>query len=178
MSKAKRLSEYDAQILELILRFREENANKPFENRFVAAWAMKEKMWSGPLPGSLPKVLKKELSRVAKKARHIDQQGRSVRTLHAAKIALSLSDGKPVQRVLWDHLDTMSLDHAQTSFTQRWVQIAGSSTSLSRDKDSFNQNNPNAAGRPIQLTFNFDQVVDQAEKQEIQEVPLPSLVIN
>lgn len=69
----------------------------------------------------------------------------------------------------------MSLDHAQTSFQHRWDQLAGASAALNRDAESFNDNNPNAVGHEIQLTFNFEFVVDETETQAAQEVPLPDL---
>lgn len=179
MSKAKPLSDRDTELLDFIMQFQREHFDKPFETGHVAAWAIRAKLWRAP-PRSLYRELKKELSRIAKKARHLDQQGRSVRTMHAAKYAAILSDGKMVQKTLWDHIDTMSVEHAETSFRQRWDQLAGASVSLRNDVDSFNDNNPNAMGKPVQLTFNFEPVVDAVTsgQHEVHEVPLPELHVD
>ena len=101
-------------------------------------------------------------------------QGRNVRAMHAAKSLMALNDGKVVQKTLWDHLETMSADHAHTSFQQRWDQIAGASVSLKNDQDSFNENNPNAAGKEVYLEFNFEPFVEQeTADQKTHMVPMP-----
>jgi hypothetical protein len=179
MSRAKGLSDNDAELLELIMRYRHEHFDKPFETAHVAAWVIRAKLWKAP-PRSLVRELKKELSRVAKRARHSDRQGRTVRTMHAAKYACALSDGKEIQKTLWDHIDTMTVEHAETSFGQRWDQIAGASVSLRTDADSFNENNPNAKGREIYISLNFEGVADAAaaSPQQVQQVPLPVFQID
>jgi hypothetical protein len=179
MSKVNHISETDAELLAFIMEFRKDHFDKPFEIGHVAAWVLRDKKWTAS-QRSVFRELKKELARVAKVVRHIDRQGRRVRTMHAIRVLCDLSDGKVVQKTLWDHLDTMSADHAETSFGQRHNQISRASVSLNLDKSSFNENNPNAKGREIYLSFNFDPVVDEAMSagHEVQEIPLPTITVD
>jgi len=60
MSKGKRLNESDAELFDIIMRYRHENFDKPFEIPHVAAWAIRSKLWKVPAR-SLVRELKKEL---------------------------------------------------------------------------------------------------------------------
>lgn len=97
--------------------------------------------------------------------------------MHAAKVLMALSDGTMTQKTLWDHGKTMSADHAETSFRQRLDQIEGAAVSLKQDSDSFNENNPNAVGHEIYLSFNLEPTVNQESgvNQDVQTVPVPDM---
>lgn len=75
--------------------------------------------------------------------------------MHAARYPKGEKDGQLLFETMWDHIDTMSAEHARVSFNQRAQQIIGECRSLKRDQDSFNTNNPNADGHQIQRSFDF-----------------------
>jgi hypothetical protein len=137
----------------------------------VAGWAIKNRRWQ-PQRRSLVRELSRHLSRTANADRHDDPQGRKdVRTYHAARVEKPNDSGQMIIEVVWDHLNEMSLHHAQVSFNQRYDQIIGACQSLNNDMASCNDNNPNVAKSPIQKTFDFTTVVEPQQEQITEEIP-------
>ena len=90
--------------------------------------------------------------------------------MHAAKILFVGETGKMQQKVLWDEINTMSLDHGTVSFQQRWDQMAGGAKSLRNDENSFADNNPNAKGKYTPHSLNFDFMADDFDEQAVQNI--------
>lgn len=136
----------------------------------VARWAL-ETGQAAPRRRDPGKELAKDISKIANALHHRDKQQRLVKTMHAAKYERILPGGQKTFEIIWDHLDTMSDDHATVSFEQRYRQVVGHANSLRTDMDSFYENNPNA-GERRQLSFNLDLLVEPAQEQEVCVVPI------
>jgi transposase InsO family protein len=164
--------ERDEYLVDFIEDYRRKHPGE-LQMEEVAAWAIAEDLWE-PRPQNPVRQLARELRRVARKMRVEDPQGRKVRAMHAAKHQRVDANGNKVFDVVWDYLFTMSDDHALKSFTQRGENIRKQCDALNRDIESFNDNNPNAEGREIQLKFAFmvEKPVDQAV-HAIEESAIP-----
>ena len=79
---------------------------------------------------------------------------------YCAKIMEKDNEGKLVQRTLWFDR-TAAPDLMHRSLQQRRGGILGDCKQLKMDQDSYNDNNPYAA--TIQLSFNFEQDLADAE---------------
>jgi hypothetical protein len=169
MSKASVAKTYTESLFDLIAEYRAESGAQPFSMMDIATWAIQNRKWS-PQPRSLMRELAKHLSKVAKLRHHTDPQGRSVRTFHAARFERSIASGQRIFDVVWDHILSMSLDHARISFEQRREQLAGGCRSLDRDVRSFNDNNPNASGREVQMSFDFTFEVETRHEQVVEQI--------
>jgi len=123
----------------------------------------------------LPKVdAKKALIRKARQAtraaRITDKQGRVVRELLPAKIPIKVDENGQILlfEVQYDHLHTMSLDHALLAFDQRDDNIRKQKRRATSDLQSFLDNNPNAKGREHQFVFEF--VHEESETQKVEVI--------
>jgi len=157
---------YSQNLLDYIAEYRREH---PGEVRMedVADWMIEEDLWDPPKRG-VHGLLTKDLKRVARESRIEDPQGRKVRAMHAAKTERVDANGNKIFDVVWDHLFEMSHDHALKSFFQRHDNIAKQCNALNRDVQSYNDNNPNAEGREIQLEFDF--MVNEAAEDVVEEI--------
>lgn len=158
------------EMAKLIREYKTEHGQGPVNFSNVAVWALNNKKWEPPRR-SLISDLKKRLSRSARNLHHTDPQGRRVRTMHSARYSRLTAGGQLVFEDMWDELEKMSEDHAQISFNQRWDNIANACKSLYRDNSSYADNNPNSQNRPVQLTFNFEFVLDEDEVPTIETIP-------
>jgi hypothetical protein len=149
----------DHFLVDLIEEYRRKHGTLPHNMDFVAAWALNEGKIK-PSRRSMIKEVARQFSRAAHRRHHRDQQGRRVRTYHAAKYQKMTANGQLVFETMWDHIETMNTDFWRMSSSQRLSQIAGECRSLKRDDDSFADNNPNAAGYVSNLTFNFEPFLD------------------
>lgn len=159
----------------------EEEAILKYEKEHSGAFSMEEVAdelladgWEVNVP-SKKAVLTKRLKRRARELRSTDEQGRKVRTMHAAKITKHEAGGGEVTEVVYDHRLGMSFEHALTSFQQRYENCSKQEKSLWRDLDSFNDNNPNAKLQKIQKEFLFidGDVEETQEVETIQESATP-----
>lgn len=148
----------------------------PLRMEDVAEWIIRNKDWDPPRPNP-KRILTRDLKRSAREHRMSDPQGRTVRVMHAAKIERVDLNGNLVFDVVWDHLYEMSLDHGIMAFMQRHENIGKQCNSLHRDTQSFNDNNPNARGHEIQLSFTFmveepvEQIVETIQESSGPEKP-------
>jgi hypothetical protein len=140
-----------------------------FRAEDLVEWALEEGLID------LPKVNRKRLlvlkARQAARASRIqDKQGRTVREVLPAKIPLKVDENGNILlfEVRYDHIHTMSADHALLSFDQRDENIKKQQRSATRDLESFLENNPHAEGR--QRLFDFDFVREDAGVQVVEKV--------
>jgi hypothetical protein len=67
-----------------------------------------------------------------------------------------------VQQSLWADIESAPPEHMRLSFQQRRRGIFGDVSQLRTDQDSYNENNN--PGDPIQMSFNFDEDLDEANQ--------------
>ena len=123
------------------------------------------------LPTVDPKaILKKKFKEAMRRLRMKDPQGRTVRTMLAAKVPNGLTDedGNLLFDLKYDHIHRMSVDHALNAFEQRDSNITKQRRSATRDLESFLENNPNAQGQEHQ--FEFDFMKEQEETQVVKAI--------
>ena len=132
----------------------------PATMRQVATWAIGEGLWK-PSQNTIVGQLADELARAMREEYYTDEQGRDVRTKHAARIT---DNGK--QASFWDDIRSAGRKHMQTAFQQRRQQIVGDCKQLKTDVDSYNQNGNSDVA--IQLVLDFTDDVAEAEALETQ----------
>jgi hypothetical protein len=165
---------YDESIADLLYEYADLHEG-PVDLDLAAGWLLAHGKWQ-PERRSAKRELKRLLARVAKKQKYRDPQGRVVRKLHAAKYPKVDKHGNRIFETMWDDHLKMTEAHALLSFTQRLDQIAGACKSLKDDSDSFYENNPNAGDTPIQLSFNFDTVVERTETPKVSVIPTAGII--
>ena len=166
MSKTRIKKGYTDQLIELIDRYRDEHQNRPFTMDDLTDWAL-DTGGHDIVRVNARRELKRNFTKAARKKKRRDAQGRLVRELHAAKFPRVDENGNMIFDAVWDHINTMSFDHAAMSFIDgRRGQLAGGCKSLKSDIDSFNDNNPNAKDAEIQISFDFTYDVEDDEDPE------------
>jgi hypothetical protein len=111
----------------------------------------------------------RDIGRAMRKEKHLDPQGRTVRTMHAARCSRTHDDGTEVQLVLWDDIRSANREHMEIAFQQRRNRLLSGCSQLKTDVDSFNENN--APDRPIQMVLDFTK--DLQELEQPGEYPPP-----
>ena len=109
-------NEYLQQLIPL---YQAEGNKWPATTREIAQWAIKTKKWE-PHPSAMVSQCADEISRALRDEYVTDEQGRKVRTKHAA---VHTEGGE--QFVLWDDIRTASPKHMRLAFQQRRQQILG-----------------------------------------------------
>ena len=160
---------YFEQLQELIEEYRGIYGNR-FGTDDIADWAFENEKHD-VIRASAKKELKRNLAKAAARKKVKDPQGRSVRAFHSAKYPRTDENGNRVIDSVWDHLYSMSFEHAALSFVVgRRAQLAGGCRSLKADSDSFNDNNPNAIENKIQMSFDFTFDVEDIGVPVVEEV--------
>lgn len=135
------------QLQEIVSLYQEAGLKWPASMREVAEWAVKNKKWY-PHPSAIISRCAEELATAMRDEYILDNQGRKIRTKHAA----TYKEGQ-VQYVLWDDIRTASHKHMERAFQQRRKQILGDCNQLKNDIDSYNENR--LPPKPIQVVFDF-----------------------
>ncbi|MFZ6819577.1 hypothetical protein [Undibacterium sp. Ji22W] len=132
---------------QLIPQYQAAGNKWPASTRELAQWAINTGKWI-PNPSAVLSQCAEEFSRALRDEFVTDEQGRRVRTKHAA----TYSEGQE-QYVLWDDIRTASPKHMKLAFQQRRQQIFGDCKQLKNDVDSYNENR--LPEQPIQIIFDF-----------------------
>lgn len=147
----------------------------PFSMESAAEWILFNDLWR-PDRRSAKRELKRLLHRFTKSKKYRDEKGRLVRQFHAAKYPKYVdSNGNKVFETMWDEHLRMTEAHALLSFSQRWDQIAGACRSLKNDSESYNDFNPNGQKTAIQLTFDFEYLLDTPQEQQVERIDVSSV---
>ena len=135
------------QLQSIVLQYQDAGLKWPASMREVAEWSVKTNRWA-PHPSAIVSRCAEELAGAMRAEYLVDNQGRKVRTKHAAHC----TEGKE-QLVLWDDIRTASHKHMERAFQQRRKQILGDCNQLKNDMDSYNDNR--LPEMPIQIVFDF-----------------------
>jgi hypothetical protein len=144
---------------ELLNDYLEAHGGGPVDLGDVYAWARRQRRWEAP-PASQLRQFKEEVARAAREEYYTDPQGRRVRRKHA--VVLIKEDGR--QQSLWADIGAAPPEHMRLSLLQRRRGVLGDLAQLKADMDSYNQNNNPRPDRPIQLSFNFEKDLAEADQ--------------
>jgi hypothetical protein len=161
---------YSEALADLWDDYRHAHGNRPASAMEVAKWAKEAGKWI-PKKRDPVREFAHQLSKAANAQRYHDEHGRVVKAMQPAKYKRMLAGGQMIIDAVWDHIATMSDDHARVSFTQQHAQWVGHGRSIKNSMDSFYDVNPNA-GERIQLTFNLELLIDQPEEKIVDEIPV------
>jgi len=141
----------------------------PFSVRRFTKWAVQEKLVDLPEVDPM-RMLIKTASEAVKKFRVRDKQNRLVREMLPARVPVEVDENGNglLFEVRYDHIHTMSTDHALLVFEQKDENINKQQRSATRELQSFLDNNPNGAGR--QKLFQFGFVQDATQQQVVQTI--------
>lgn len=157
MSRATRLRASSDPMLRIVRLYLESGGAEPIDLDVLARFAIKGGHWESH-PKKILQLCKRDFSRAFREQYHVDDQGREVRTFHAAKS----HDTSGEQKVLWADMRTAPLEHMEVAFQQRRGQIVGDCRQLKRDIDSFNENN--RFGATYQLSLDFTEDIAELEQ--------------
>src|SRR5262245_52531241 len=137
---------------ELLNDYLQAHGGGPVDLGDVYAWARRQRRWEAP-PASQLRQFKQEVARAAREEYYTDPQGRRVRRKHAVVV---IKEGGR-QQSLWADIEAAPPEHMRLSLQQRRRGVLGDLAQLKADMDSYNENHNPEPGRPIQLSFNFEQ---------------------
>jgi hypothetical protein len=135
------------QLQAVVEQYQQAGNKWPATMRDVAEWAIRMQKWV-PHPSVIVSQCAEELSSALRNEYVRDNQGRKIRTKHAA----TYQNGDD-QFVLWDDIRTASHKHMERAFQQRRKQILGDCKQLKNDVDSYNENR--LPEKNIQVVFDF-----------------------
>lgn len=105
---------------------------------------------------SLEQQCRREMARALRSERHIDPQGREVRTMHPVRVP-EIKGVKGEQFVLWADIRNATPKHMRLSFSQNRRRILADVKRHKNDVDSYNDNNKHNAVLPLfDYNFNLD----------------------
>jgi hypothetical protein len=143
------------QLQAIVEQYQDAGLKWPSTMREVAEWAIKTSKWI-PHPSAIVSQCAEELSGAMRDEYVRDNQGRKIRTKHAA----TYQKGSE-QTVLWDDIRTAPHEHMARAFQQRRKQIIGDCKQLKNDVDSYNENRLPII--PIQVVFDFTIDLEEIE---------------
>ena len=148
MAKGRKLAEQNQAIVhEWMIEFGTETVNL----EAVAKWAILTGRWKRP-PKTQEQVCKDDLARALRSERHIDPQGRTVRTMHSIKIE---GGDRPLWE--WEDIRTAQPERMRIAFSQRRQGILADVLRHKDDVDSYNDNNRHGGQLPLfDYNFNLD----------------------
>lgn len=152
------MANYTEQMQRIFHEWEEEGNPLPVDAATVAKWAVETNRWHMK-PEAVIKKCAEDLSSALRQKYITDENGRRVRTLHAAKVN---TGGK--QLTLWANIDSAPRKHIEAAFAQRRRQIVGDCHQLANDVDYFNRSRSDE--RPIQLVLDFTDDVEELQLLE------------
>lgn len=168
---------YQESMTDLADKYRAITGKEPVTSEEVGQWAIDNGEWDVPREAKL-KRFKGDFSDAMRKATRVDAQGREVRKEAASRYAeLYVDDDgneRSVQKWLWVDAQEASAEHMRSSFMLRHNSIGSDVKALARDVASANDNNPNLAECPIQMSFDFTEYAVDDEPTEDGEFNPPS----
>jgi hypothetical protein len=147
---------------QLVKAYRDAGRPWPVDMSSVAFWAIRNGKWR-QRPVDIVQSLSRDLSKAMRDEMFTDPQGRRVRKNHAHRESVTSPDGEVSQRVLWLNIEEATPEQMHGSLQHRRNLVLADCHQLKTDTDSYNQNR-NAGGTPIQLSFDFSE--DLAELDE------------
>ncbi len=152
---------FNRALLDVIPAYREAGERWPATARELAVFAINNGHWD-PQPSKLVSLCTRDIARAMREERHVDPQGRTVRTMHAAKSTRTDDDGSETQLLLWDDIRSADREHMEVAFQQRRSRLLSGCQQLKIDVDSFNENN--ALDEPVQMVFDFTKDLEELER--------------
>ncbi len=139
------------QLLDIIQEYTIEHGVDEVDLDAVSKWACETGRYQrGTI--SMEKQCKNEMANALRHTRHVDPQGREVRTKHAVNIKI-----KDEQMTLWIDIRTAKPNTMRMSFTQNRERIVKDVKRHSVDVDSYNDNNLYGVTiPPYDYNFNVD----------------------
>jgi len=156
------MANYTEQMQRIFHEWEEEGNPMPVDSSTVARWAIETNRWH-MRPEAVIKKCAEDLSNALRQEYLTDENGRRVRTLHAAKV---ITDGK--QMTLWANIESAPRKHLEAAFSQRRRQIVGDCHQLANDVEYFNR--MRSSERPIQLILDFSDDVEELQLLEADDV--------
>lgn len=150
------------QLQHLYQQYEAETGAEELDMKKVAAWAIGKGLWKSP-PYDPVKACAKALSRAAREEYYVDPQGREVRKRHC----YVMIDESGQKFWHWVDIITAKPDPMHRSLQWRRRNALGDVSQLARDLESYNENNK--YGAQLQMSFNFDE--DLAEANQPTEYP-------
>lgn len=124
----------------------------------VAAWAIETGRYNRS-PKTMQQRAKEEISKSLRAERHIDPQGRTVRTMHPIKVKI---EGEQVPLWVWVDIRTATRKQMRKAFSRQRQAIQRDVMGHKQNVDSFNDNNINGEQIPL-FDYNFNKDVVEAE---------------
>ncbi len=138
-----------AAMMDIVEMFLESGGTRPIDLDVLSKFALQNDLWNRQ-GDVLLKLCKREFSRAFREQYHVDPQGRTVRTYHAARTDADR------QSTLWDDMRLAPSEHMVLAFSQRRRQIVGECSQLKRDVDSYNDNNKHGGHYQLVIDFTYD----------------------
>lgn len=126
-----------------------------YEAAHVVSWAIGQGELSMS-PEDVAEYHRERLSEALRSETKVDGKGRIIRTRHCVTNTARNSEGRPVQQVLWGHLDSAPVHFLRSSLDQRRNRICADVAALRADVDAINERFTKQKKPLIQMSFNFD----------------------
>ncbi len=139
---------------EIADRYRAATGKTVIEAGEAVAWAMAR----GELelsPDEVRKTFTAMMSAALQEDSTVDGDGNKIRLQWSLEVQGDGSDGKPVQRVLWAHIDAAEDEFLAESLRQQYRRIASDVASLKANLNYLNERRRAAGKREIQMSFDF-----------------------
>jgi hypothetical protein len=148
------MANYHQRMQQIWRQYQKEISADPADLREVAAWAIKEGLWS-PRPADIYARFAEDMSQALRDDYRTDNAGRRYRVNHAVRV---WRDGR--QLAFWADIDTAPRSHMEKAFAQRRRQIIDDCHQLRLDVDHYNGAHP----EEVQLELVLDFTDDVAER--------------
>ncbi len=131
----------------------------PADRTTIAAWAYRNKRIA-PDEMDIIQLIAEEMSQAMCQEKHIDPQGRKVRSKYAVRRKVKNEWGVWKQTYLWENFDTIDEASMHIHMADRRRHIVGICQQVKNDMDSFNENRTPA--KPVEFEFDFNPDIQDA----------------
>jgi hypothetical protein len=147
---------YYEELLDMVDEYKAIHGDKTVDPKIVIKWAIATGRYNRP-PQTMEQRGTADLRRALRHARHMDSQGRTVRTNHPAAYKIA---GE--QLTLWADIREAEPEHMRVAFQQRRLGILADVKRHKADVDSYNDNNRFGVTLPL-YDYNFNVDLEEAE---------------
>ncbi len=133
----------------------------PATAKDIATWAVNSNRWEMDAESQI-RACARALADAMRSQKHEDKQGRTVRTMAAAKRSVIDEDtGEQTQAWFWgDVRDERNHEHVVIAFRERAKQVQGDVESLRQDIESYNENHLPDGRERLRLNLFSNEVDD------------------
>ena len=156
---------YREAMVDIAESYHAEHGSEPVTSRVMGEWAIAKGLWEAQAEKVLG-IFIRDMATALQHQIHEAPNGQEMRTWMSIRISRADESGKETQQFLWIDVREAKASQVRQAFMQRRHAVADDARALYRDQEAYNSNYLPKGEEPIQLSFNFDDELEDDSEGE------------